>query len=142
MNDLGHRCAKWGAGALAVWLIASLGCVRSTAPGGPPAKQAVEEPAGGDGVEAPVGEAPSSEATASDPGCLRACARWTECAGAKHGGPDCTKDCDENLRVQNPKGPATYADCLEALACEDLVASLAMDSGPAGHCYTTALQGR
>ncbi len=64
-----------------------------------------------------------------------------ECAGESHGSP-CLEDCEDHMIITNPKAPAHYADCLERLTCEDVAASLAMDSGPVGICYTAALAAR
>jgi len=118
------RRISWG---LALILVAS--CTRSATPDVPEAQPEVAPP--------PSDPEQPHEGASADPDCTRACARWIECAGAEHG-PSCMKDCEAELLPANPKAPAHYARCLEDLECEDIVASLAMDSGPAGLCYTTA----
>jgi hypothetical protein len=139
MSRLGTRRTKSTATRTACF-IASLfsvaACTRSAAPGGPPAATAVDAPTEREDARVPVGDVPSSAVAPRNADCARACARWIECAGPAH---ECTPDCEGHLLATNPKAPAYYADCIERLTCEDLVASLAMNSGPAGHCYTSAL---
>lgn len=80
----------------------------------------------------------ASKTDSHDPDCVRACDRITECVGAKHG-DDCLTDCQQELRVRNPKAPASLADCFAKLTCESIEESLSQDAGSTGNCYMASL---
>ena len=78
--------------------------------------------------------------------CRRACDYQASClpAGYRDHDPSaCVKDCRANLESRNPTDPSArptiWADCLTALPCSAIVKSMTMDMGPAGYCYSKAI---
>lgn len=81
---------------------------------------------------APPPTPPAPVAPADD--CDRACQRYVTCYPAMLAQHDatCRQDCHAELTAV---GARNYAECLGALPCEAIVASLSMNEGPAGKCY-------
>ena len=76
--------------------------------------------------------------SSSSTDCITACTRYRVCApnvvGARQV-DSCVRDCNASLA---PTSQAKYASCMTALPCEDVEASLTMDEGPAGYCYSSS----
>ena len=80
----------------------------------------------------PAPTVPAPPAPAND--CDRACQRYVTCYPALPARHDaaCRQDCHAEMTAL---GARRYADCLEALPCDAIAASLTMNEGPAGRCY-------
>jgi hypothetical protein len=82
------------------------------------------------------GSTTNVDVKASADGCTRACSHLATCApGSNPGVPTCVSACQHDF---DDAHATRFGDCIEALACTQIVASLTMNYGPVGACYSQA----
>jgi hypothetical protein len=82
---------------------------------------------------APATNAPNS--VAAGDGCTRACDRMTSTCRA-YEDARCAESCASSFDTDEQA--ATFAACIDALSCEDIVRGVSMDYGPIGECWSRA----
>src|SRR5690348_11439738 len=83
----------------------------------------------------PGTNAPSSNSVPNRDGCGEACRRMTvECAAYED--PNCAQSCASNFT--SPAQQTTFAECIDALSCEEIQRGATMNYGPIGECWSRA----